>query len=294
MALYTRWLVALAALAIFGCVLPQDIRRLDGEDAAIREDVREMRAELREEVKKSADFRKDAQKRQREQKKDLENLQMEINRLQSKLDEALYNIGKKQSDTTTAKQASSKELKQLSDSIRGLKAETKKLSDRINIVATHVGLKELVEGPARRSRSKRLAIDAKDIGPETEKIPGEREYMMALDLFRQRRFIKALAGFQNYLKRYPATELSDNAILWMGECYYSLKDYRQAILAYEKLLRDFPNSAKVPGALLKEGMAFKELGEKTSAAILLKMVVKNHPRSEQAVVARKLLESLKK
>lgn len=284
MALYTRWLAALAIFAVLGCVLPQDIQRLDREDAAFRNELRDLRTDLRDTTKENqreiAELKKGAGVRQRELRKDVEHLQSELNRLETRLDEALYKYGK----GTTGNKANIEEIKAVSAAI-------KRLSDRIDIVATHVGLRELVESPSPGVAHGRRRETAR---PVKETVPGERDYLRALEHYKNRRFIKALAGFQDYLKRHPATKLSDNALLWMGECYYNLKDYRQAILAYEKLLRDFPKSNKVPGALLKEGMAFSELGEKTSAAILLKMILKNHPNSEQARIAKRLLKNLRK
>ncbi len=273
----------MAILAVFGCVLPQEISRLDREDAAFRKELRDLRTDLRDTTKENQreieELKKGAGVRQRELRKDVEHLQNELNRLEARLEEALYQYGK----GTTSKESS--------EEIKAVSAEIKRLSDRLDIVASYVGLKELVESPtpgAAQVPAGQRAVPAK------ETVPGERDYLSALAHYKERRFIRALAGFQDYLKNHPATELSDNALLWMGECYYNLKDYRQAILAYEKLLRDFPKSNKVSGALLKEGMAFRELGEKTSAAILLKIVLKNHPNSEQARIAKKLLENLKK
>ncbi|MBW2625665.1 MAG: tetratricopeptide repeat protein, partial [Deltaproteobacteria bacterium] len=66
-----------------------------------------------------------------------------------------------------------------------------------------------------------------------------------------------------------------------------------AIGAYEKTIKDYPKSDKVSSALLKQGMAFLELGDKTGGKILLKKVVKGYPQSNQAKIARSKLARTK-
>jgi TolA-binding protein len=53
----------------------------------------------------------------------------------------------------------------------------------------------------------------------------------------------------------------------------------------------FPEGNKVPYALLKQGLSFQQLGDKTSARLFLQQVIRDYPNTNQARVARaKLLE----
>jgi TolA-binding protein len=45
--------------------------------------------------------------------------------------------------------------------------------------------------------------------------------------------------------------------------------------------------------LLRQGFAFLEIKDQTSAKLLLNRVVKNHPNSSEAKIAQKKLETLK-
>ena len=100
------------------------------------------------------------------------------------------------------------------------------------------------------------------------------------------------ADFQNFLKQYPDTEYSDNAQFWIGECYYFEKNYEKAILEYDKVAKNYPDGDRVPYALLKQGLSFLNLGDKTGARLLLQQVIKDYPNTNQAKIARaKLLES---
>ena len=121
----------------------------------------------------------------------------------------------------------------------------------------------------------------------------EREslYAAAYETFKEGKYEKARTDFQNFLKLYPRSEYSGKAQFWIGECYYNEQQYEKAILEYEKVVTTFPERNKVPYALLKQGLSFQQLGDKTSARLFLQQVIRDYPNTNQARVARaKLLE----
>jgi tol-pal system protein YbgF len=116
----------------------------------------------------------------------------------------------------------------------------------------------------------------------------EREalYAAAYEMFREGKYEKAAVEFQNFLKLHPGTEYGGNAQFWLAECYYNEKKFEQAILEYEKVVKNFPEGNKVPYALLKQGLSFQQLGDKTSARMILQMIIRDYPNTNQARVAR--------
>ena len=118
-------------------------------------------------------------------------------------------------------------------------------------------------------------------------------YREAYETFQKGDLEGARKKFEAFLTQYPHTELSDNAQFWIGETYFLKKDYEKAILEYEKVMVKYPEGDKVPSALLKQGLAFLELGDKTNARSLLRRVVERYPKTEQAEIAKKRLESIK-
>jgi tol-pal system protein YbgF len=122
--------------------------------------------------------------------------------------------------------------------------------------------------------------------------PGiESLYAAAYETFKEGKYDKARTEFQNFLKLHPRAEYSGNAQFWIGECYYNEQQYEKAILEYEKVVTNFPEGNKVPYALLKQGLSFQQLGDKTSARLFLQQVIRDYPNTNQAGVARsKLLE----
>lgn len=118
-------------------------------------------------------------------------------------------------------------------------------------------------------------------------------YREAYETFQRGDLDGARGKFEAFLKQYPNMELSDNAQFWIGETYYLQKDFEKAILEYEKAITKYPEGDKIPAALLKQGLAFLELGDKVNARNLLKRVTDRYPQTEQAEIARKRLETIK-
>jgi len=121
-------------------------------------------------------------------------------------------------------------------------------------------------------------------------LPGKNIYTLAKEAFDKGDFEAAREGFQKLLKRYPNSENADNAQFWIGETYYREKWYEKAILEYQKVIEKYPEGNKVQASLLKQGFAFKNLGDKANASLILKELVKKFPGSTEAEVARKKLQ----
>ncbi|MGB6597626.1 MAG: tol-pal system protein YbgF [Candidatus Acidiferrum sp.] len=98
--------------------------------------------------------------------------------------------------------------------------------------------------------------------------------------------------FQDYIKYYNDTDLASNAQFYLGEIAYSQKDYKQAVVEYDKVLTVYPKSFKLAPALLKKGMALIELGQKSSGVRELREVVRRYPGTEEERRARAKLKEL--
>jgi tol-pal system protein YbgF len=117
-------------------------------------------------------------------------------------------------------------------------------------------------------------------------------YNSAYEDYLRGNFDMAIQGFAEYARRYSSTDLTDNAIYWIGECNYSKKLYKEAIDAFTQLLNAYKTSDKAAAALLKKGLAYLELGEKQQAVINLQYVIYEHPGSKEADLARDRLAAL--
>ncbi len=118
-------------------------------------------------------------------------------------------------------------------------------------------------------------------------------YQKGLDLYRQGKYQEAKQVLKAYIQQNPEAPLVANAYFWIGECEYKSNRFEEAILEYQKVISNYPESNKVPDALLKQGFAFARLGDTESARIVLRKLLKAYPTSPQAKVARKQLARLK-
>jgi len=110
--------------------------------------------------------------------------------------------------------------------------------------------------------------------------------------YQRGRYDLARQGFEDYAEKFPRTDLSDDALYWAGECWSAQKKPREAIAAFDRLFRAYPQSDKAPAAHLKKGIAHLELGEKAQAMVELNFVVNQFPGSDEAKSARQRLKSL--
>ena len=172
--------------------------------------------------------------------------------------------------------------------------EAKEIRDKLNGVAFKINFIENFLGIGKRDdqpEGTEKGEKPKDIAKG--KPDKESAYAAAYELFKDGKFDKARDAFQNFLKQFPDTEYSDNAQFWVGECYYFEKKYENAILEYEKVAKNYPDGDKVPYALLKQGIAFLNLGDKASAKLILQRVIKDYPNTNQARTAKATLLNIK-
>ncbi len=94
--------------------------------------------------------------------------------------------------------------------------------------------------------------------------PGVEVYDAAFSDFTRGSYSLAREGFEEFLARYPDTDLSDNASYWIGETWYAQGNYQEAVRHFDAVLRTYPDGDIVPGALLKSSNCHLELGKETA------------------------------
>jgi tol-pal system protein YbgF len=120
----------------------------------------------------------------------------------------------------------------------------------------------------------------------------KRDYEIAWHAMEKRDYRLAISRFKDFLKRHPKSNLADNAQYWIGESHYGLREFDQAIIEFDAVRRRYPQGEKVPAALLKQGFAFAEMGEKLNARLLLQEVVEKYPDTPEAGKAKVRLKTI--
>ena len=116
-------------------------------------------------------------------------------------------------------------------------------------------------------------------------------YDRGYTLYHQGRYVDAETSFQQFLQGYPATELTDNAQYWVGECRFARGDFRGALAAFQVTVDRFPGGNKVADAVLKMGDSHQALGEAERARERWEEVRRRFPGSAAAAVAEERLGS---
>lgn len=107
------------------------------------------------------------------------------------------------------------------------------------------------------------------------------------------RYELAIAGFQRFVQDFPSASRVPDAHYWMGEAYYSLKDYSNATQAFERLVSEYPRSDKVPPALFKLGVVAAETGDVRKARTYFKRVIEEFSGSNEARLAKHKLAEIR-
>ena len=115
-----------------------------------------------------------------------------------------------------------------------------------------------------------------------------RDYEDLLQRYRSGDCQETLLEFDAFQKKYSDSSFADNALYWMGECYFSSRDYRLAVAEYQKLISLYPGENKVADALYRLGLCYKAMESADKANVYFKRVVNEFPQAE--VRAKALLE----
>lgn len=117
-------------------------------------------------------------------------------------------------------------------------------------------------------------------------------YQAAYRDYQRGNFDLAIEGFRDFLSGSANSDLADNAAYWIGESLFSQKKYREAIGQFDAVVNKYPKSDKVPGALLKKGYAYINVNERAQGVVQLQYVLHEHPKSQEASLARQKLKQL--
>ena len=117
-------------------------------------------------------------------------------------------------------------------------------------------------------------------------------YRSAYEDYMRGNYDLAAEGFSDYMRRWPNTELTDNALYWIGECYDAQEKPEEALATFTRVLEDYPTSDKAAAAQLKKGLIYLKMGDQGQGVVNLQYVVYEHPGTREADLAREQLRSL--
>ncbi len=180
------------------------------------------------------------------------------------------------------------QMQELSASLDEVKARLSKLSDQM--AQTQNILQTL---PAQSNPTPGTTPGAPPTAPGPPPVPdADSLYNQGLSYYTGGQYDLSVQSFQDYLKYYKDTDRASNAQFYIGECYYSQKDFKHAIEAYDLCSEKYPAGNKAAAAQLKKGYSLLALDEKSAGIRELRSVIQRFPDSPESELARQRLKKL--
>jgi tol-pal system protein YbgF len=210
----------------------------------------------------------------------LQDMQKDIQFLRGRLDENKY--------------FTEKTLKQDESEIELIKAQLDKLDTGSKELALKLAAIESALNELKKSQPEAEAGGQPTAEAAGEKAPStpEKEYDSAYGLYKEKKYKEARDALSAFIKNFPDHELAGNAQFWIAETYYADRDFENAILSYEDVIKKYKTNRKVPAAFLKQAFAFVEIGDKKAAKGILKELIGKYPGTEEAKSAEAKLKEL--
>lgn len=170
------------------------------------------------------------------------------------------------------------------------------VDQRLQKLESSGDISQVTPTPKYSERDESISIAATTKPPISKKANSQeaRSYQKAYRTLQDRRYNTAIQQLKTFLETYPTGVYADNALYWLGEAFYSRRDFPQAKEAFGKVLEQHPGSSKAADSLLKLGFVEYELGNLASSKQRLGELIGRHPNSTAAKLAEKRLQQLRK
>lgn len=125
--------------------------------------------------------------------------------------------------------------------------------------------------------------------PDTASITvpsAEEMYSQVYLGFARMDYQNALEDSRIFLEEYSGHPLEEKVFFIRGECFMQQEKYFDALKEFSRILKEYPDGEKVPGALLRTAIAYNEIGDRDLAAGVVRRLVRKYPESEEATIAR--------
>ena len=123
-------------------------------------------------------------------------------------------------------------------------------------------------------------------------VPEQQAYQAAFNLLKQSKYQDAIDGFQQLVDAAPEGQLADDAYYWMSEARYVNREFEAALTGFRTVTTRYPNSPRVPEALLKTGYIQYDIGAYAEAAEIFRALLERFPGHQVAVSAQTRLRRI--
>ena len=118
------------------------------------------------------------------------------------------------------------------------------------------------------------------------------DYLAMLDGLARKDCGKAVPQLNGFASSKKDSPLADNALYWVARCYSLKGDQNQAISKYYDVVTRYPKGDKAPAALWAQGNLFVDMGDTPDARLAFSKLIRDYPGSDEAARARQKLSTL--
>jgi tol-pal system protein YbgF len=200
-------------------------------------------------------------------------------------------------------------LMDMQNQIESLKQEVARLKGELevanhNVEATQQRQKDLYGDTDTRLRKlESPPAPAVETAPVTPPVAAavvtptknSQEYQLlelANGLSKEAKHKDAFNAYDKFLKDYPNSTLAAEAMYGLGYSQFALKNYKSSIATQQKVLDLYPESPNVPDAMLNMANSQIQLGLVPGAKKTLRDLIAKFPNSEVTPTAQKRLKAL--
>ena len=160
---------------------------------------------------------------------------------------------------------------------------------------TDTRLRRIESGSMPTSTSANGAAANPSAQPVAQPVAEEKDVKALADanlLSQSAKHKDAFVAFESFLKEYPTSKLAPEALYGMGYSQFGLKNYKSAIATQQKVIDLHPESAKVPDAMFNMANSQIQLGQVNNAKKTLRSLIDKHPEATVTPSAQKRLKVL--
>jgi tol-pal system protein YbgF len=128
----------------------------------------------------------------------------------------------------------------------------------------------------------------------TDASGGTEIYDAAWADFTRGNYTLARQGFTELVDRFPSSELATDSRYWIAETYYSQANYQESFARFDQLLAAAPPAATQSKCLLKMGYCQLAMGDEPKAVEILRRLMAEFPKSDEALIAENRLSTLQR
>lgn len=174
-----------------------------------------------------------------------------------------------------------------------IESQLRELNGRVDVVENNMGKGSAgMENALKSSQQQNMEVGQRVALLQESMTKMERDLLTLNAEIQALKAEKLAAQTQQAAK--AAQQASRKDFHEQGEEAFEKKDWKQAILQYQKYRDEYPKGKKFADSTYKIGVAFQELGMKDEAKTFYDEVVTKFPKSEEARRARIRLKSVGK